>query len=43
MGADDNDRDCTRPVKLEANDEGSRLLGGAGVSGSGMQADPIVL
>jgi hypothetical protein len=41
--ADNDDRDRTRPVKSEANDEGSCLLGGAGVSGSGLQADSIVL
>jgi hypothetical protein len=41
--ADDDDRDRTRPVKSEANDEGSCLLGGTGVSGSGSQADSIVL
>ena len=42
-GADDDDRDHTRPVKSEANNEGSHLLGGARVSGLGTQADPIVL
>jgi hypothetical protein len=41
--ADDDNRDHTRPVKSEANNKGSCLLGGAGVSGSGLQADPIVL
>jgi hypothetical protein len=40
---DDDDRDRTRPVKSEANDEGSRLLGSARVSGSGSQANPIIL
>ena len=39
----DNDRDRTKPVKLEANDEGSRLLSGARVLGLGLQADLIVL
>jgi hypothetical protein len=43
LGADDDNRDRTRLVKLEANDEGSRLLGSARVSGLGLQADLIVL
>ena len=43
LGADDDNRDRTRLVKLEANDKGSRLLGGARVSGLGLQANPIVL
>jgi hypothetical protein len=38
LGADDNDRDRTRLVKLEANNEGSRLLSGARVLGLGLQA-----
>ena len=41
--ADNDDRDCIRPVKSEANDEGSCLLGSAGVSGSGLQANLIIL
>jgi hypothetical protein len=36
LGADDDDRDCTRPIKLEANDKGSRFLGGARVLGLGL-------
>jgi hypothetical protein len=43
LGADDNDRDCTRLVKLEANDKGPRLLSGLRVLGLGLQADLIVL
>jgi hypothetical protein len=43
LGADNEDKDCTRPIKLEANKEGSRLLGNTRVSGSGSQADLIVL
>jgi hypothetical protein len=43
LGADDNDKDRTRLVKLEANDEGPCLLSGPRVLGLGLQADLIVL
>jgi hypothetical protein len=42
-GTDDNDRDCTKPVKSEANDEGFCLLGSAEVSESDSQTNLIVL
>jgi hypothetical protein len=35
-GADDNDRDRMKLVKLEANDEGPRLLSSARVLGLGL-------
>ena len=46
-GADDDNGDCTRPIKSEAKDDGhlsgKLLLGGVDSSGSGTQSDPWVL
>jgi len=36
LGTDNKDKDCTRPVKSEANKEGSCFLSDARVSGLGL-------
>jgi hypothetical protein len=43
LRVDDNNRDCIRLVKLEANDKGSCLLSSARVLRLGLQANLIVL
>jgi hypothetical protein len=43
LGANNEDKDCTRPVKSEANKEGSCFLGDTRVLGLSSQANLIVL